>query len=144
NVDTSVVESIRHLVEESDMTLGEAINAAGFDSHGEDIVDGVVEGVEGQQSVISGAMEDMSTKMSESFKATNKIKSPSGLYKELGREIPAGLALGITGKQSDAVSAIKTVSSKMQASMSGLSGSFRTIGVNAMAGLGRGIDASKG
>src|SRR5699024_9082266 len=83
-------------------------------------------------------------KMSESFKATNKIKSPSGLYKELGREIPAGLALGITGKQSDAVSAIKTVASKMQSRMSGLSGSFRTIGVNAMAGLGRGIDASKG
>src|SRR5699024_7562066 len=139
-----VIASAGHLMDDTGESMKDGISNGNCRGMGEDIVDGVVEGVEGQQSVISGAMEDMSTKMSESFKATNKIKSPSGLYKELGREIPAGLALGITGKQSDAVSAIKTVSSKMQASMSGLSGSFRTIGVNAMAGLGRGIDASKG
>src|SRR5699024_7561198 len=109
-----------------------------------DIVDGVVDGVEGHQVAIGGAMEDMASMMSDTFKAANKIKSPSGLYKEIGREIPAGLALGIAGKQEDAVSAITSVATEMQSSMDGLSGSFRTIGTNAMAGLGRGIDASKG
>src|SRR5699024_8661095 len=139
-----VIASVGHLSDDTGESMKDGISNANFPGMGEDIVDGVVDGVEGQQGVIGGAMEDMASMMSDTFKTANKIKSPSGLYKEIGREIPAGLALGIAGKQSDAVSAIKTVASKMQSSMSGLSGDFKTIGVNAMAGLGRGIDASKG
>src|SRR5699024_10384368 len=135
NLDTKQFEADKHLVENTGMTFEEAVKSAGFDQYGEDIVDGVVDGVEGHQVAIGGAMEDMASMMSDTFKAANKIKSPSGLYKEIGREIPAGLALGIAGKQEDAVSAIKSVATEMQSSMDGLSGSFRTIGTNAMAGL---------
>src|SRR5699024_2379089 len=139
-----VLASVGHSIDDTGESMKDGISNAKFPGIGEDIVDGVVDGVEGQQGAIGGAMEDMASMMSDTFKAANKIKSPSGLYKEIGREIPAGLAVGSAGEQSDAVAAIKTVASKMQSSMSGLSGSFRTSGGRAMAGLVAAVGDRKG
>lgn len=144
NVDTKVVESVRHLVEEADMSLGEAINAAGFDKHGEEIAEGTARGIRTKANEAALSVFDMVDDMKKVFADENEIKSPSRLYQRLAGDIPMGTKMGIDGKKSSAVSSVKTMVSAMTANMNGIKSSFSSIGRESIAGLSRGLDSSKG
>lgn len=143
NLDTKQFDAVKHLVKETGLTFEEAVKAAGFDQYGEDIVDGVVDGVDSSSDEAIDVLTQMSGAMGEAFRSANKIQSPSRLYKEYGQELPAGLKLGIEGKQNVAINAIKAVAKKMKEGLSGLSGDFRSVGVNAMGGLSAGIEGQR-
>lgn len=79
--------------------------------------EGLVKGLKSQRKAIIETMEVIADEMVAAVKKGLKIKSPSQVFDELGRQVPAGMAQGVRRGTPDVLKAIAAMSSDKKASI---------------------------
>lgn len=124
-------------------TMQQQARDANFENVGEEIVDGYVQGIVENAQKAEDASADMAESVVDASKDTLDIKSPSGVFKEHGKDITEGLHLGISGGTAKVISTAKKLLKSTLDPFDGLTSQFSVIGIDAMAGLNAGLNAGR-
>lgn len=100
------------------LDLGTSL-ASSFYQHGIDMAQGIVSGLQTQESALEKQMNTLGDKLAAAFKKALGIKSPSTVFAALGAQIPAGIAQGIVSNMGIAHSALAAGASGMGFNASG-------------------------
>jgi tape measure domain-containing protein len=161
--DSAVLDSIDHLVVDTEQSFREKINNAGFDTIGVDIADGLAEGIESGTPQAETAAGDMADATTDATREAFQTRSPSKVFEGIGKDLPPGLALGIQRATPLVVRAVRMMftniirESDRQFNSIGrnfrqhtvrqrisLRSQFNSIGTYAMSGLRAGLNAGSG
>lgn len=113
--------------------ISEATSAFGerMKSIGDNIINGLVEGIKGAASKAVQAVKDTVSGAIDGAKKLLGIKSPSRVFRSIGRFTSEGLALGVQQMAPRAVRAVEAMSSRVIAAGSGLHLSAPTMAMGA-------------
>lgn len=104
-----IIGAVDHLIQSSEGSMRDAIASADFPGVGEDVADGLAQGVEqGAQGAID-ASGQMADDMTEKTKNTLQTHSPSKVYMNIGEDVADGLALGIKNGTTNVMTAIDSM-----------------------------------
>lgn len=122
--DTSTVpESAMNLITKTQETLNEQIAAADFSSIGQDVGQGLADGISNSADVATTAAGTMATGVNETAANTLGVHSPSTVFMGYGQDLINGLVIGMQG-QSGTLNATMTMlmTSAGQAAVNALNG----------------------
>ena len=105
---------IMDLITTMDGSMTEAFAANDWSKYGQDIGDGLAQGIDGAAVKAKGSSTDMANKVSDGFTSVLGIQSPSTKFKAHGTDIVTGLTNGITQSSSKAISAVKTMATEIE------------------------------
>lgn len=123
-IDTSTVpESVMDLVTRTEESLNSRIAAADFSSIGQDVGQGLADGISSSADVATTAAGTMATGVNETAANTLGVHSPSTVFMGYGQDLINGLVIGMQG-QSGSLNATMTMlmTSAGQAAVSALNG----------------------
>ena len=107
--DTSTVpESAMNLITKTQQTLNEQITAADFSSLGQNVGQGLSEGISSSSETAATAAGAMATGVNEAAANTLGVHSPSTVFMGYGQDLINGLVIGMQG-QSGALNATMTM-----------------------------------
>lgn len=104
---SGILESVGHLVMNTERALTESIAGAGFESIGGDVSKGLAQGIDAGSKEPANASKKMADDTTNAAKDSLGVRSPSRVFKEIGTNITEGLVLGIDGGSSKVVQAIQ-------------------------------------
>ena len=139
-----VTDKIKGMIQDQASGLKDEIAAADFGSLGQEIPNGVKEGVEGGGAAVGSAMIDMADKTKDAFKSSMDIHSPSRVFNEYGGFITTGLAEGVDEGANQPVNAMQSLSGEIRTPFNSLYSDFTYVGDMAMAGLNAGLNNGAG
>lgn len=142
--ETTIMQSVGHLITDTEDSLRKQVKNADFPGVGADVTEGMADGVEKGTSDVEKATEKMADK---SVKATQKrlsIHSPSRVFRDMGTNTTEGMTLGINKGIPKVVNASRKMARDMVKPYKNISSSFRKVGFNAMSGLNVGLNAGRG
>lgn len=139
-----ITDKIKGIVQSQVSSLQEEIAAADFSSLGQEIPNGVSQGIEQGASTAGEASKNMANDIKESFTSEMDINSPSRVFNEYGGFITTGLADGIDNGASQPTNSVTTLSTQIKEPFNSLPSDFTYAGEMAMAGLNTGLNNGAG
>ncbi|MCM3110687.1 tape measure protein [Lederbergia lenta] len=113
--DSGILESVGHLVMNTEVALANSINGANFESIGGDISKGLAQGIDAGSKEPAKASKNMADGTTKAAKEAVDSNSPSRVFKQIGTDITDGLVLGIDGGAAKVVQAIQKMLKSVQA-----------------------------
>lgn len=105
--ESGVMDAVGNLVTDTESTLKKEVQAAGFDSIGIDVADGLAGGIEKGSPKAENASKSMADDTTKAAKSALGVRSPSTVFREIGTNITEGLVLGINSGTSKVTQAIQ-------------------------------------
>lgn len=139
-----ITDKIKGIVQSQVSGLQEEIAAADFSSLGQEIPNGVSQGIEQGASTAGESSKNMANDIKESFTSEMDINSPSRVFNEYGGFITTGLAEGIDNGASQPTNSVTTLSTQIKEPFNNLPSDFTYAGEMAMAGLNTGLNNGAG
>ena len=139
-----ITDKIKGIVQSQVSSLQEEIAAADFSSLGQEIPNGVSQGIEQGASTAGESSKNMANDIKESFTSEMDINSPSRVFDEYGGFITTGLAEGIDNGASQPTNSVTTLSTQIKEPFNNLPSDFTYAGEMAMAGLNTGLNNGAG
>lgn len=139
-----ITDKIKGIVQSQVSSLQEEIAAADFSSLGQEIPNGISQGIEQGASTAGEASKNMANDIKESFTSEMDINSPSRVFNEYGGFITTGLAEGIDNGASQPTNSVTTLSTQIKEPFNNLPSDFTYAGEMAMAGLNTGLNNGAG
>ena len=139
-----ITDKIKGIVQSQVSSLQEEIAAADFSSLGQEIPNGVSQGIEQGASTAGESAKNMANDIKESFTSEMDINSPSRVFNEYGGFITTGLAEGIDNGASQPTNSVTTLSTQIKEPFNSLPSDFTYAGEMAMAGLNTGLNNGAG
>ena len=134
-----ITDKIRGIVQSQVSSLQEEIAAADFSSLGQEIPNGVSQGIEQGASTAGESSKNMANNIKESFTSEMDIHSPSRVFNEYGGHITTGLAEGVDKGTNQPVSSVTNLANQTKKPFDSLQSDFTYIGEMAMSGLNTGL-----
>lgn len=139
-----ITDKIKGIVQSQVSSLQEEIAAADFSSLGQEIPNGVSQGIEQGASTAGESSKNMANDIKESFTSEMDINSPSRVFNEYGGFITTGLAEGVDKGTNQPVSSVTNLANKIKKPFDSLQSDFTYIGEMAMSGLNAGLWSGSG
>lgn len=139
-----ITDKIKGIVQSQVSSLQEEIAAADFSSLGQEIPNGISQGIEQGASTAGESSKNMANDIKESFTSEMDINSPSRVFNEYGGFITTGLAEGIDNGASQPTNSVTTLSTQIKEPFNNLPSDFTYAGEMAMAGLNTGLNNGAG
>lgn len=139
-----ITDKIKGIVQSQVSSLQEEIAAADFSSLGQEIPNGVSQGIEQGASTAGESSKNMANDIKESFTSEMDIHSPSRVFNEYGGFITTGLAEGIDKGTNQPVSSVTNLANQIKKPFDGLQSDFTYIGEMAISGLNAGLWSGAG
>lgn len=139
-----ITDKIRGIVQSQVSSLQEEIAAADFSSLGQEIPNGVSQGIEQGASTAGESSKNMANNIKESFTSEMDIHSPSRVFNEYGGHITTGLAEGVDKGTNQPVSSVTNLANQIKKPFDSLQSDFTYIGEMAMSGLNTGLWSGSG
>ena len=139
-----ITDKIKGIVQSQVSSLQEEIAAADFSSLGQEIPNGVSQGIEQGASTAGESSKNMANDIKESFTNEMDINSPSRVFNEYGGFITTGLAEGIDNGASQPTNSVTTLSTQIKEPFNSIPSDFTYAGEMAMAGLNTGLNNGAG
>ena len=139
-----ITDKIKGIVQSQVSSLQEEIAAADFSSLGQEIPNGVSQGIEQGASTAGEASKNMANDIKESFTSEMDIHSPSRVFNEYGGFITTGLAEGLDKGTNQPVSSVTNLANQIKKPFDSLQSDFTYIGEMAMSGLNAGLWSGAG
>ena len=139
-----ITDKIKAIVQAQSSSLQAEIAAADFPGKGENIPEGVGDGIKAGAEKASEASKNMATMIKETFQNEMDIHSPSRVFNEYGGHITTGLAQGVDSGAGQPVASVTNLSNRLKTPFYSLNSEFYTIGQFAMAGLNVGLWSGSG
>lgn len=139
-----ITDKIRGIVQSQVSSLQEEIAAADFSSLGQEIPNGVSQGIEQGASTAGESSKNMANNIKESFTSEMDIHSPSRVFNEYGGHITTGLAEGVDKGTNQPVSSVTNLANQIKKPFDSLQSDFTYIGEMAMSGLNTGLWSGAG
>lgn len=95
---STVPESAMNLITKTQETLNEQIAAADFSSIGQDVGQGLADGISSSADVATTAAGTMATGVNETAANTLGVHSPSTVFMGYGQDLISGLVIGMQGQ----------------------------------------------
>ncbi|VLF28448.1 phage minor tail protein [Streptococcus pneumoniae] len=134
-----ITDKIKGIVQSQVSSLQEEIAAADFSSLGQEIPNGVSQGIEQGASTAGESSKNMANDIKESFTSEMDINSPSRVFNEYGGFITTGLAEGVDKGTNQPVSSVTNLANQIKKPFDSLQSDFTYIGEMAMSGLNAGL-----
>ena len=134
-----ITDKIKGIVQSQVSSLQEEIAAADFSSLGQEIPNGVSQGIEQGASTAGESSKNMAHDIKESFTSEMDIHSPSRVFNEYGGFITTGLAEGLDKGTNQPVSSVTNLANQIKKPFDSLQSDFTYIGEMAMSGLNTGL-----
>lgn len=139
-----ITDKIKGIVQSQVSSLQEEIAAADFSSLGQEIPNGVSQGIEQGASTAGESSKNMANDIKESFTSEMDINSPSRVFNEYGGFITTGLAQGVDSGAGQPVASVTNLSNSLKTPFYSLNSDFYSIGQFAMSGLNMGLWSASG
>nr|DAP96225.1 MAG TPA: tail tape measure protein [Caudoviricetes sp.] len=139
-----ITEKIQALVQGQASSLQAEIAAADFSSLGQEIPNGISQGIEQGASTAGESSKNMANDIKESFTSEMDINSPSRVFNEYGGFITTGLAQGVDSGAGQPVASVTNLSNSLKTPFYSLNSDFYSIGQFAMSGLNMGLWSASG
>ncbi|VNW07869.1 phage minor tail protein [Streptococcus pneumoniae] len=139
-----ITDKIKGIVQSQVSSLQEEIAAADFSSLGQEIPNGVSQGLEQGASTAGESSKNMANDIKESFTSEMDINSPSRVFNEYGGFITTGLAEGVDKGTNQPVSSVTNLANQIKKPFDSLQSDFTYIGEMAMSGLNAGLWSGSG
>ncbi|VRK10129.1 phage minor tail protein [Streptococcus pneumoniae] len=139
-----ITDKIKGIVQSQVSSLQEEIAAADFSSLGQEIPNGVSQGIEQGASTAGESSKNMANDIKESFTSEMDINSPSRVFNEYGGFITTGLAEGVDKGTNQPVSSATNLANQIKKPFDSLQSDFTYIGEMAMSGLNAGLWSGSG
>lgn len=139
-----ITDKIKGIVQSQVSSLQEEIAAADFSSLGQEIPNGVSQGIEQGASTAGESSKNMANDIKESFTSEMDINSPSRVFNEYGGFITTGLAEGVDKGINQPVSSVTNLANQIKKPFDSLQSDFTYIGEMAMSGLNAGLWSGSG
>ncbi|VLV28080.1 phage minor tail protein [Streptococcus pneumoniae] len=139
-----ITDKIKGIVQSQVSSLQEEIVAADFSSLGQEIPNGVSQGIEQGASTAGESSKNMANDIKESFTSEMDINSPSRVFNEYGGFITTGLAEGVDKGTNQPVSSVTNLANQIKKPFDSLQSDFTYIGEMAMSGLNAGLWSGSG
>ena len=139
-----IIDKTIEFVDSTSLTMKDQIKNANFEEIGKAIPDGVVDGVEKGTSDVSNATGKMMDDSTKAAKSAINSNSPSKVYSDIGGDMTGGLTLGINKGTTTVISTVKDMLLGTIREFKNINSSYYNIGVSAMDGLNRGLNARRG
>lgn len=139
-----ITDKIKGIVQSQVSSLQEEIAAADFSSLGQEIPNGVSQGIEQGVSTAGESSKNMANDIKESFTSEMDINSPSRVFNEYGGFITTGLAEGVDKGTNQPVSSVTNLANQIKKPFDSLQSDFTYIGEMAMSGLNAGLWSGSG
>lgn len=139
-----ITDKIKGIVQSQVSSLQEEIAAADFSSLGQEIPNGVSQGIEQGASTAGESSKNMANDIKESFTSEMDINSPSRVFNEYGGFITTGLAEGVDKGTNQPVSSVTNLANQINKPFDSLQSDFTYIGEMAMSGLNAGLWSGSG
>ncbi|VKJ50435.1 phage minor tail protein [Streptococcus pneumoniae] len=139
-----ITDKIKGIVQSQVSSLQEEIAAADFPEKGENIPEGVGDGIKAGAEIASEASKNMANDIKESFTSEMDINSPSRVFNEYGGFITTGLAEGVDKGTNQPVSSVTNLANQIKKPFDSLQSDFTYIGEMAMSGLNAGLWSGSG
>ncbi|HHG6388419.1 TPA: tape measure protein [Streptococcus pneumoniae] len=139
-----ITDKIKGIVQSQVSSLQEEIAAADFSSLGQEIPNGVSQGIEQGASTAVESSKNMANDIKESFTSEMDINSPSRVFNEYGGFITTGLAEGVDKGTNQPVSSVTNLANQIKKPFDSLQSDFTYIGEMAMSGLNAGLWSGSG
>lgn len=139
-----ITDKIKGIVQSQVSSLQEEIAAADFSSLGQEIPNGVSQGIEQGASTAGESSKNMANDIKESFTSEMDINSPSPVFNEYGGFITTGLAEGVDKGTNQPVSSVTNLANQIKKPFDSLQSDFTYIGEMAMSGLNAGLWSGSG
>lgn len=139
-----ITDKIKGIVQSQVSSLQEEIAAADFSSLGQEIPNGVSQGIEQGASTAGESSKNMANDIKESFTSEMDINSPSRVFNEYGGFITTGLAEGVDKGTNQPVSSVTNLANQIKKPFDWLQSDFTYIGEMAMSGLNAGLWSGSG
>lgn len=139
-----ITDKIKGIVQSQVSSLQEEIAAADFSSLGQEIPNGVSQGIEQGSSTAGESSKNMANDIKESFTSEMDINSPSRVFNEYGGFITTGLAEGVDKGTNQPVSSVTNLANQIKKPFDSLQSDFTYIGEMAMSGLNAGLWSGSG
>lgn len=139
-----ITDKIKGIVQSQVSSLQEEIAAADFSSLGQEIPNGVSQGIEQGASTAGESSKNMANDIKESFTSEMDINSPSRVFNEYGGFITTGLAEGVDKGTNQPVSSVTNLANQIKKPFDSLQSDFTYIGEMAMSGLNAGLWSGSG
>ncbi|MGO6397902.1 tape measure protein [Streptococcus pneumoniae] len=139
-----ITDKIKGIVQSQVSNLQEEIAAADFSSLGQEIPNGVSQGIEQGASTAGESSKNMANDIKESFTSEMDINSPSRVFNEYGGFITTGLAEGVDKGTNQPVSSVTNLANQIKKPFDSLQSDFTYIGEMAMSGLNAGLWSGSG
>lgn len=139
-----ITDKIKGIVQSQVSSLQEEIAAADFSSLGQEIPNGVSQGIEQGASTAGESSKNMANDIKESFTSEMDINSPSRVFNEYGGFITTGLAEGVDKGTNQSVSSVTNLANQIKKPFDSLQSDFTYIGEMAMSGLNAGLWSGSG
>lgn len=137
---TGIMESVGHLVVNTEQALADQIKGAGFETVGAAIPEGLVKGVEDGTKDVAKATEDMAKQAEEAAKKKLEINSPSKVFADIGEGVPEGVVVGVDKGTPKVVETMNKLVKAMLLPFANISAEFQKIGGFAADGLNIGLN----
>ncbi|MGY4085597.1 tape measure protein [Streptococcus pneumoniae] len=139
-----ITDKIKGIVQSQVSSLQEEIAAADFSSLGQEIPNGVSQGIEQGASTAGESSKNMANDIKESFTSEMDINSSSRVFNEYGGFITTGLAEGVDKGTNQPVSSVTNLANQIKKPFDSLQSDFTYIGEMAMSGLNAGLWSGSG
>lgn len=112
--ESGVMDAISHLVTDTEDSLRQQVESAGFEEIGGSVPEGLAEGIESGSGEAENASRQMADDTTDAAKGSLGINSPSTVFLEIGGNVTEGLALGITQGSSNVLRAVQDMFNSVQ------------------------------
>ena len=138
------LSQVQNLVTQTKDTLASEFENANFQEVGEDVLDGLVEGISDDSDLIN-QFKTLATNAGVVLPNEWQIHSPSKVFKDDGMYAVQGLAQGIKGYTSTATNAVSNLARQTHNTLTNynLRGKFQNIGTYAIQGLVNGLESQR-
>ena len=135
---------VQNLVTQTKDTLASEFENANFSEVGEDVLDGVIEGLDDDQDLID-EFKKVATESGVVLPNEWQIHSPSKLFEQDGKYAVQGLANGVKGSTSTATNSVSALARQAYNTLTnyGLRSKFRSLGSYAVQGFVNGMNSQR-
>ena len=137
---TGIMESVGHLVVNTEQALADQIKGAGFETVGAAIPEGLVKGVADGTKDVAKATEDMAKQAEEAAKKKLEINSPSKVFADIGEGVPEGMVVGVAKGVPKVIESMNKLFKAMLLPFANISAEFQKIGGFAADGMNIGLN----
>ena len=137
------LDQVKSAVTDIEETLDKAIADANFSELGDDIVKGLAEGI-GADDLALKAAKEMAKHTEDAARTQLDSHSPSGVFKDIGRDVDTGLQMGLTTNKNLPINMIRAIGQQLISTARSALAGMQSVGMYAMQGFVNGMRSMAG